>query len=179
MRKEQILDIGFKILEEKFLKNEQLILKEYFNNKNKILRKNADKINNLLNKSKCFAKDIKYISVLFLRSSLITKTYDFYFGLYDEKLYLDENILYTTLNLSFIFTYFEKDIDYFKENCNIYNLSSYEVYYLEQEYIKYYYKIAFKIFKDILIEVLKDCDFEDYKVIFGEYMGEFSEIEMR
>ena len=87
------------------------------------------------------------------------------------------------LNIDFIFNYFEDDIKFFEKNSKIIQLQTYELYYLKELHIKNYYKIAFKIFKDVIRNILKENILNDlleknYKIVFCQYMGEFSEIEM-
>ena len=185
-RKEEILKIGQDLLQERFLLNEKEIFLKYNNNKDSILKELNLKIQEFISKNFKIEENsnkIKYISITFLYSSIITKSYDFVFGLYDEKFYVNEDTKLLYLNIDFIFNYFEEDIKFFEKNSKISQLQTCELYYLKENYIKKYYKIAFKIFKDVIKSILKenilnDLLEKDYKVIFGQYMGEFSEIEM-
>lgn len=189
-RKEEILKIGKDLLKQRFLDNKEIILQKYKNRKDIILKEVLKKLRSYINEILVLQSDeeksekIKYISISFLRSSLITKTYDFVFSLHNKLFYADESYKYLYLNINFIFEYFEKDIKFFIDNNNNLHLQSYEIYYFQEEYIKGYYKIAFIIFKDVLKIILNEEIFknlnkeDDYKVVFGEYMGEFSEIQM-
>ena len=188
-RKEEILKIGQDLLKERFLDNKELIFQKYKNKKDIILKEMLEKLRSYINeilvlKSAEENKKIKYISISFLRSSFITKTYDFVFSLHNKLFYIDESYKYLYLNINFIFEYFEEDIQFFIDDNKNLHLQNYEIYYFEEEYIKRYYKIAFMIFKDALKiilneEIFKNLNKDDnYKIVFGEYMGEFSEIQM-
>lgn len=185
-RKDEILKVGQDLLQEHFLLNEKEIFLKYNNKKENILKELNLKIQNFINKNfkiEKYSNKIKYISITFLYSSIITKSYDFVFGLYDENFYVNENTKLLYLNIDFIFNYFEDDIKFFEKNSKIIQLQTYELYYLKELHIKNYYKIAFKIFKDVIRNILKENILNDlleknYKIVFCQYMGEFSEIEM-
>lgn len=180
-RKDEILKVGQDLLQEHFLLNEKEIFLKYNNKKENILKELNLKIQNFINKNfkiEKYSNKIKYISITFLYSSIITKSYDFVFGLYDENFYVNENTKLLYLNIDFIFNYFEDDIKFFEKNSKIIQLQTYELYYLKELHIKNYYKIAFKIFKDVIRNILNDLLEKNYKIVFCQYMGEFSEIEM-
>lgn len=178
-REKEILEYITPFFEKRFFYSCKIIQKEFSrNNKNKldILKIINEKI--ILLQKEQNKRKIGYLYISYLRSSLLTQTYDFRIDFYDKNFYLDENPIYTYIPLDFIFSYYNNDIFYLIENMKkaFIRLQQYEIELVQKKYAFYYYKISAKFFADLADEIFNMSSFfelqmeKEVKVIFGEYM---------
>lgn len=181
-REKEILEYITPLFEKRYFDSCELIQKK-FDRSEKITLNILKKFEDIFKKITLLQKEynkgeIKYLYISYLRSSLLTKSYDFRIDFYDRNLYLDENPTYIYLSLDFIFYYYNDDILYFIEKLrkNFIRLQQYEIELIEEKYAFYYYKICAKFFFDLIKEIFHISNFcdmkkeKEIKVIFGEYM---------
>lgn len=90
-RKDEILEKGREILDERFKENEKEIFTKYktrIENNIKELSLKIEKFIELNYKGEEYKNKIKYIGITYLKSSILTRSYDFAFSLYEEDFYI-------------------------------------------------------------------------------------------
>lgn len=127
--------------------------------------------------------DVRYLSFSYLQHCVYTQKYEIRLDLYDEFFYLDSQKIYQYWDVSFIFQFFETDMEYFKEHIRFHipvlnQLQEYEEKEFALWYIKHYYKIAESFLRDQITAIYKNQEFErlrkaeDFMVVYGGYMEE-------
>lgn len=125
-------------------------------------------------------KEIAYLGICYLHSSLLTGSYELLLSLYDESLYLDSDPIEVYWKPSTIFAYFERDLEEIIPRLrNKYiRLQQYELSMIKKLYAEYYYAVIQKLCKDMCWEILSSEYFSKihiggkFKVFFGRYRGE-------
>ena len=109
----------------------------------------------------------------FLRSSIVSESYAFYFGFYEDELFVEENPDYIILKLPIFFEGVEEDIIEIEK---LLRRKFIRVFSSEIEEIRRHYMI--KIFEkcEVLFKYILEEDKigkkEGIQVFYGEYMGE-------
>jgi len=121
---------------------------------------------------------IAYVHIGFLRSSLLTKSYEFRMGLHDEKFWLDKEDTSIYWKADFFFQYVESDVEEVRKMLKPYpHLPESEAYEIGYRYAQcYLIPAARQIIQDIMIEVLQIPELErlhldkNLSIVFGGYM---------
>ncbi|MCL1924352.1 MAG: hypothetical protein FWF50_02075 [Defluviitaleaceae bacterium] len=150
-------------------------------NKEEIVKSLAEKLNELVFICKKQQMDnekneISYLHIAFLKSSILTKTYEFRLALYDKNFWLDKTETEAYFKFDFLFDYIEKDIEnaseYVEKGPNL----KFRLEEVKNEYTYYYMQFLKIVLSKTLIEALKESYMdklslnEDFKVLFGGYM---------
>jgi len=125
-----------------------------------------------------FKAPIAYMHIGFLRSSLLTKSYEFRLGMHDENFWLDTDDTSVYWKADFFFQYVEPDTETMQQMVKPYpHISEYEVYEISYRYAQCYLIPATRqIIQDIMIEVFKIPELNYLKldknlsIVFGGYM---------
>jgi len=123
---------------------------------------------------------IACVHIGFLRSSLLTKSYEFRIGLHDEKFWMDNEDSSVYWKADFFFQYVEPDIDEVRKILKPYpHLPEAEVYEVGYRYAQcYLIPVTQKIMQNIMIEVFQRANFgklnvdKNLSIVFGGYMEE-------
>lgn len=128
--------------------------------------------------------EIAFVVIQFLRSSHLSRSYDYEIKLYNETLYLDENEVAGYWYPEFMYQ-FANDEELFLINelhRKFIKIKSYEIEILRQKLFSQYWNIAKQYFK-ILTNCL--CEMPEFKqvktndkiqVLYGEHMGKLEEL---
>jgi len=127
---------------------------------------------------------IRCLSISHMQHCVYTKQYEMRLDLYNKDFYLDPQKVYQYCDMSFLFQFFEKDMEYFCEHIRfhiqsiLYPLREYEEKKFALWYIKHYYRIAESFFQDQMLAIFENTDFEllkkeeDFMILYGGYMEE-------
>lgn len=129
-------------------------------------------------------KEVGYITISVLKSSLITKTYDLQITFYSKNLYADSSPIYEYWAPKFMYENLDSDIEEMKEALRhkVIQLRPYEIYELRCRYAtNFYYLIGYMLTGlvsqianlHLIQEVHKE---KQIRVLFGEYMEKQIEI---
>lgn len=99
-------------------------------------------------------EEIAFVMVFCLRSSIVTKSYDFLIQLYDESMYYDMTETCGVWTPKCIMEYYEKQVEYFEREVKkvFIRVQKSELIPIERELAGDYYKIAF----GFLVEHIQD-----------------------
>lgn len=131
---------------------------------------------------------INCMGICYLLSSTLTQNYELRLDLYDQEFYLDDQECCVYWMPKFIISYLEKDIQYFKKAIKtiIPRVRTYEMQVFIDGYRGNYMYLLIQFFRQMLPELIKrieqttDCLIaEEFRVIFGEYMGNFTVVAER
>lgn len=122
---------------------------------------------------------IKYFVCSFLRSSIYLERLEFYIHVMDEGFYLDEQETGAYYCPQFIQKPYLEDINYLHEKAaeKFMRMQKYERYDINEEYIEFYDSLMYKMMEsvsELIMETIEKSGIpmsEDFKVIYGEYMG--------
>ncbi len=181
-RWEEIEKKAYPILEERIKKNTDEIMNYYLQHEVEIQTEFIKTIFQGLKESKKRKKEIQYILISMLNSSIVTKSYEYEMAFYDKRFYLDENPICLYFKLKFLFDFFEEDMKDLKkklEGCVI-RLQEYEVNEIGKEYVLNYYALGTVLLKQMVEQsflVLGEMKEEvvsslsnDVVILFGRYM---------
>ena len=181
-RWEEIEKKAYPILEERIKKNTDEIMSYYLQHEVEIQTEFVKTIFQGLKESKKRKKEIQYILISMLNSSIVTKSYEYEMAFYDKRFYLDENPICLYFKLKFLFDFFEEDMKDLKkklEGCVI-RLQEYEVNEIGKEYVLNYYALGTVLLKQMVEQsflVLGEMKEEvvsslsnDVVILFGRYM---------
>ena len=186
-RREKIFQLVDESLQPKFEKSLDLIDDYYTGNKEAIQSYFIKSINSLIELVKSqqergIKRDIAYMNICFLRSSVLTESYDFMISLYDDKFYLDKTETHIYFKLDFIFEHINKDIDEIRKEFLIYPaIKKYELKEIRFSYAQYHFIYAMKIIQKLCEDIgikshlltFEDLNIkEDFKIIIGGHMEE-------
>ncbi|MBR3772483.1 MAG: hypothetical protein IKL07_09450 [Clostridium sp.] len=123
---------------------------------------------------------IAYLNVFSLRSSIITKSYEFLIQAFDDTLYYDDVETMETWTPKWIMEFYEQQVAYFENEVkkNVIRVHQYELLPFERTLAGDYYKIVLVFLIEHLEEVLGLESFqkmkktEDFQIQYGEYLGE-------
>lgn len=123
---------------------------------------------------------IAYLNVFSLRSSIVTKSYEFIIQAFDDTLYYDEVETVETWFPKWIMEFYEQQVAYFEKEAkkNIIRVHQYELLPFERTLAGDYYKIVLVFLIEHLEEIFKLESFqkmektEDFQIQYGEYYGE-------
>ncbi len=181
-RWEEIEKKAYPILEERIKKNTDEIMNYYLQHEVEIQTEFIKTIFQGLKESKKRKKEIQYILISMLNSSIVTKSYEYEMAFYDKRFYLDENPICLYFKLKFLFDFFEEDMKDLKkklEGCVI-RLQEYEVNEIGKEYVLNYYALgtvllkqmaeqSFLVLGEMKEEVVSSLS-KDVVILFGRYM---------
>lgn len=181
-RWEEIEKKAYPILEERIKKNTDEIINYYLQHEVEIQTEFIKTIFQGLKESKKRKKEIPYILISMLNSSIVTKSYEYEMAFYDKRFYLDENPICLYFKLKFLFDFFEEDMKDLKkklEGCVI-RLQEYEVNEIGREYVLNYYALgtvllkqmveqSFLVLGEMKEEVVSSLS-KDVVILFGRYM---------
>lgn len=129
------------------------------------------------------AKDLKYIVISPLNSSVITKTYELQIALFGEELYADVNPLCFYWVPEFIYRDVEKDMNLYKEKVSreIIRIRKDEVNEMRRRYVLCHAYISMYLMDKMMkkaaeLPVFKRISKEDTKILYGTYMEQMAEI---
>ncbi|HEX3077399.1 MAG TPA: hypothetical protein VHQ24_11105 [Lachnospiraceae bacterium] len=123
---------------------------------------------------------IAYICIFFLKSSIMTSSYQMQINLYDQNLYMDRNDVFTKWDTTFLMKYFENDIAVLNRMAKqrIYHWGYKEYQLLTMEYVKMYMDLLELYCADfirdmLLLESYDRINKEDtVKVYYGGYLNQ-------
>ena len=127
---------------------------------------------------------IKFFSFSYLRRCVYTQKYEVRLDLYNKDFYFGPLKVHGCWDMQFIFQFFQMDMEYFKEHIGNYYrptglpLREYEIKEFALWYIRHYYKIAEKFFRDQIPTIVKNEGFHLLKqtdrvqFLSGGYMEE-------
>lgn len=181
-RWEEIKQKAYPILEERLRKNTDEIIQYYLQHNIKIQAEFIEILYQGLKESKKKGKEIQYILLSMLNSSMITKSYEYQMAFYNQELYLDENPIYRYFKLKFLFDFFEEDMGYLKKKLanQIIRLQEYELNEIGKEYILNYYSLGTILLQQmaeqsfLLLDMMKEDEISNLSknafILFGRYM---------
>ena len=160
VRVEEIINEYKNLSAEIFRKSEKLMLREYQENREKILEKLKDIFRYLFIKAYEMQEygqknDICIISFFYLNSSLLTGSYKYLISLYDETFYLDQSEVSISYCPEFIIPYFLSDIQLLEKNIGkrYIRIKHYEMERIKFLHIQHYYELMKGIFCNVIDEI--------------------------
>lgn len=189
-RQQMILEKGRQMMEPIFQDSMEQMMKEYKLRENEILNELCGKVAGLFELAKKMQEEgardpITDLGICYLLSSNLTGNYELRLDLYDRDFYLDEEECCTYWEPEFLTTYLKKDREYFKKEIRkqIPQIKTYEMQDFLDLYRNNYMYILLQFFQQMLPEIFKRIEkksegitTEEFRVIFGEYMGNFDVI---
>lgn len=182
-RRPEILHFLQPYMEERFKESCSRIQEEIEKNGQTIWDELEKTINQLLFHVDAMQKDhkkneIKYFVCSLLRYSLYFERPEFYIHAMDEGFYLDEQEAGIYYCPQFLQKSYLEDINYLHKKAaeKFIQLQNYELFDVNETYIKFYYSIIYKMMESvselIMETVVKSGIFiaDDLKIIYGEYM---------
>lgn len=124
-------------------------------------------------------KEVSYLQICFLRTSLLSCQYFYRACLYDGLYYLDQEPVWVDVDTRFVYQFFQEDIQEFKQKLertykHIYPNDAMRI----KELCNFYYIGLMKVcVESVLPGFLKTKAYtelrkaESFKILFGEYMG--------
>ncbi len=181
-RWEEIEKKAYPILEERIKKNTDEIMNYYLQHEVEIQEEFVKTIFQGLKEGKKRKKEIQYILISMLNSSIVTKSYEYEMAFYDNRFYLDENPICLYFKLKFLFDFFEEDMKGLKKKLGgcVIRLQEYEVNEIGKEYVLNYYALgtvllkqmaeqSFLVLGEMKEEVVSSLS-KDVVILFGRYM---------
>ncbi|MCM1425645.1 MAG: hypothetical protein NC118_03490 [Eubacterium sp.] len=112
----------------------------------------------------------KYLIISHLYSSFLAGSYEYRIDILDEDMYMDIQECSAYWTPSILIPYIEKDYEYLKKVMRekFIRLREYEIKEIERNYQFYYHSLVYEIFLNIKKSTAL---FENYKLLYGEYMG--------
>jgi len=129
---------------------------------------------------------VMFFSISYLRHCVYTQKHEVRLDLYNEDFYFAPHKISQHWDMTFLFQFFEKDMEYFKNHIRVHYrptrryLREYEEKEFALWYIRHYYKIAECFFRDQVSAILDNENFrllektEDFLILYGGYMEEQS-----
>ena len=130
-------------------------------------------------------ESITDLAVCYLLSSTLTGNYEVRLDLYDRDFYLDEEECCIYWEPEFLTKYLKEDIEYFKKEIRmkIPQMKTYEIQEFTDAHRNDYMLILMLFFRQMLSKIFQrmdayrggnaEVDKEKFRVIFGEYMGNY------
>lgn len=181
-RWEEIEKKAYPILEERIKKNTDEIMSYYLQHEVEIQEEFVKTIFQGLKEGKKRKKEIQYILISMLNSSIVTKSYEYEMAFYDNRFYLDEKPICLYFKLKFLFDFFEEDMKDLKKKLGgcVIRLQEYEVNEIGKEYVLNYYALgtvllkqmaeqSFLVLGEMKEEVVSSLS-KDVVILFGRYM---------
>lgn len=172
------------ILSERYERSLKKIMDKYKETKVKLDQEYLKVWQELLKKAKILqcAKEkgeVGYFVISLLHSSVLTKTYDFRFDLYDKDFYLDKTEICAYWSPCLFFESIEDDIVYFSRviRGNMVQVTNNELEEFRMEYAYRFIKMAFSYFCENSEQIFHLKEYEEVKkgeevrVLFGTYLG--------
>lgn len=177
-RIEQLEKIAMEYLKESYSKSMVASTEYYQVHKKDIMEQFIRAVQNGLEKCEIQKKAIKYIVFSVLESSILTKSYDLQIAFYDEKMYLDEEPVYSYWIPSFLFERLDDDMRAYRKQASrmVIRIQEYEIEQITKKYVINHYFQVFLLLKGMVHDVLEGqilhypCIAEDMIVLFGRYM---------
>lgn len=183
-RQDLIKDEGNRLMQPVLRSSMQILMKEYKENEETILQTFQQTLEKLYQmaaeiQTKGKKEALSYLGISYCLSSAYTGNYEFRLDVYDKELYLDEIECCVYWKPDFIHTCLERDIAYFSKKIKekIPRVREYEERQFIMAYMRNYMYIVLEFLRQKLPEVLERIKrdnvkiSEDFKVFFGEYMG--------
>ncbi|SFR87182.1 hypothetical protein [Anaeromicropila populeti] len=179
-RQDEIMAIGKELLEERFLKDVERITEEIKKNsffKELIAAFDAVFQKVLVLQEDGEKEDIAYVVISYLRSSIITGSYDFLIHLYDESFYFDPKETSGTWSAKYIMDYYENQLDYVERQIGkrMIRLQKSELNDLKMSLAGDYFKIILGIFMEHIQDIVglesfeKMYKLENVKIVYGGF----------
>ena len=173
------------LLFNRYMNNIDEIEQEFLDDKKKILSELTGIFDELFKRGielqrKSEKGKIGFISIFYLRSSIITESYKIMISMYDKSYYIDRQELSTHWIPMFIMKYFIDDINYFEKviKTKIVRVKKYEINDVKIHYCGEYFKVIERFLDNYIDEITSLESFnelekeEDIKITLGEYMDQ-------
>ena len=151
---------------------------EYFQcHREELLKDTLRQLAELLEKNQ--EKEISYLQISYLHTTLLSGTYHYLAVLYDSLYYLDVKSASCELTLDFIYQFFTEDIEYLSRKLEekYHRLYSNDIMAMKEACNRYYIGIVLNYLELVLEELVQADVFRkmkkqsSFKILFGEYMG--------
>jgi hypothetical protein len=121
-----------------------------------------------------------FISIFFLRSSIITESYEIMISMYEKGYYFDRKPLSISWKPMFIMKYFIDDMKYFEKaiKSKIIRVQKSEINKVKMHYCEDYFQVIKEFFLNYIDEITSLNSFkelekeEDIKITLGEFMDQ-------
>ena len=121
--------------------------------------------------------EIYYVYISYLRSSLITGSYEIRVDLYGEDFWLDDNPITEYITIPYLFGFYKEDISEFQRllKKEFIRFMPEEIEPVTQAYCEYYFSLVTKVFEDFYEQIIclgvPVCKPNETEIYVGEYMG--------
>lgn len=183
LREDEIESYARELLSDRYMDNLNKIEIEFFDNKQKILSELTDAFDQLFKKGielqrKNEKEKIGFISIFYLKSSIVTGSYEIMINLYDKSYYFDRKEVSACWKPMFIIRYFIDDIEYLQKaiKTKIIRPQRYEIDKIKMQYCNDYFKVIECFLEKYIDEITSLDSFnklqkeEDIKITLGEYL---------
>lgn len=182
-RQTEIVSFASQFLYSKYESNLSRIKEDYNANKNTIIAAFTNAIDKLTllaehQQESGAKKEITYLVIAYLQSSIITKTYDLQLSLYNDLLYLDPIDTSVFWTPHFVYSHYERDWDEFSRVAakNFVQLNLHEISNLRLRHAILYHGIVCSIVNDFVLNVLRESGIgklmlsNEFFILFGGYI---------
>ncbi len=124
-------------------------------------------------------KEVTYLQICFLRTSLLTEQFFYRAYLYDHLYYLDQESVWVDVDTKFLYQFFQEDIQKSKLKLQrtYKHLYPNDIMRIKELYNFYYIGLMKICVESILPDILQTKMYEElkktenFRILFGEYMG--------
>lgn len=177
-REKKLQQIAGEYLKEIYYARLEEIRDYYRIHEKEIMEQFCEKLQEGVGKCIELNKEVRYVVISILESSILTKTYDLQIAFYDDRLYLDEKAVYIYWLPSFIFAHIADDMAAFQKKASqtVIRIREYEIERVKRQYaVNHYYQVSV-LLRKMLPEILKQ-ERKELKVLtkkidflYGRYM---------